>query len=369
MRKTLAVSLTLVLLSFAAPLVAQDEETWEPFSPDQLDNLLAPIALYPDPLLAQVLVAATFPDQIDEAARVVRDDPNAEVDGQPWDASVIAVAHYPEVLGMMADKLDWTSALGQAYVNQSTDVMASVQRLRAQAQAAGNLVTTPEMEVVNSGGDIELWPAQPQYLFVPQYDPAIVFFVRAPLFFHARFAIGAWLDFDFDWHGHRVFRHDWERDRGWVERSRPYVHLPRAYAAVEHREVVINRNVVRQRVNYRTLDRYNDVHRKSSFDTFHGSWHRTPTPPPATVETVHNKIITRNIDTNDPKLREFRGHVPQPPTAVHVTDTPAFTPSQGGFEPRVASHRGQISLAHVATPPPPPPPPHPEGRHEERKHR
>src|SRR5450759_5330035 len=164
MGKNLAVSLALSLMVLAPPLLAQDDADYEPFSPDQLDNLTAPIALYPDPLLAQVLVAATFPDQIDEAARFVRDDPNAyDIDDQPWDVSVKAVAHYPTVLQMMADKLDWTTSLGQAYVSQSTDVMESVQRLRAQARSAGNLDSTPEMQVVDSGGEIELWPAQPEY--------------------------------------------------------------------------------------------------------------------------------------------------------------------------------------------------------------
>src|ERR1700690_3821874 len=105
MGKNLAVSLALSLMVLAPRLLAQDDAGYEPFSSDQLD----------------------------QAARCVRNDVNADdVDGQPWDVSVKAIAHYPEVLEMMADKLDWTTALGQAYVNQSTDVMASVQRLRAQ---------------------------------------------------------------------------------------------------------------------------------------------------------------------------------------------------------------------------------------------
>jgi len=114
---------------------------YENYSPDQLDNLLAPIALYPDPLLAQVLPAATFVDQIDEASRYVRSYGQNGIDDQDWDVSVKAVAHYPAVLDMMADKIDWTTALGQAYVNQSTDVMISVQRLRRLASDQGNLIT------------------------------------------------------------------------------------------------------------------------------------------------------------------------------------------------------------------------------------
>ena len=223
MWKMLAASLALTLTMLAPPVRAQNiPYPAEPFSTDQLDNLTAPIALYPDPLLAQVLVAATFPDQIDEAARFVRNDPNAyDVDNQPWDVSVRAVAHYPTVLQMMADQLDWTTSLGQAYASQSTEVMESVQRLRVQARSMGNLVTTPEMEVVDSGGAIELWPAQPQYIYVPVYNPALVFFNRAPLSFRARFLIGAWLNVDFDWREHRVFYHGWESGRGRMDRSEP----------------------------------------------------------------------------------------------------------------------------------------------------
>ena len=351
MGKNLAVSLALSLMVLAPPLLAQDDEGYEPFSPDQLDNLLAPIALYPDPLLAQVLVAATFPDQVDQAARFVRDDTNADdVDGQPWDVSVKAVAHYPEVLEMMADKLDWTTALGQAYVNQSTDLMTSVQRLRAQARAAGNLTTTPEMEVVDSGGEIELWPAQPQYIFVPEYDPAVVFFGRAPLSFHTRFPIGAWLIYDCDWRGHRVFDHGWERGRGWVERSRPYVHVNNVYGNDGRRNAIINPSVSQRRVNYQALDRYDDVHRGSNFDNFHrstGGVAVADRAAPPNRGAVQNKIMARNINTGDARLNGYRGHVPQAPTAVHAPNTPAFTPARGGFDPRVASQRGQASRAQA----------------------
>src|SRR5581483_11695994 len=118
------------------------------FDNDQLDNLVAPIALYPDPLLAQVLVAATFPDQIDEADREMRAGADRyDIDDAPWDVSVKAIAHYPSVLHMMASKLDWTTSLGQAYVSQSTDVMNAVQRLRIHARDAGYLATNPQQEV------------------------------------------------------------------------------------------------------------------------------------------------------------------------------------------------------------------------------
>ena len=374
MGKILAVSLVLVSAVFTSFVRAQGYAQYEAFSPDQLDNLLAPIALYPDPLLAQVLLAATFPDQIDDAARFVRADSNpGDVDGQWWDVSVRSVAHYPTVVAMMADKLDWTTALGQAYANQSTDVMASIQRLRAQARRAGNLYTTPELQVVDTGGEISLWPTQPQYIYVPQYDPAVVFFARAPLFFGARFVIGAWLNFDFNWGQHRVFYHGWDGNSGWIGRSREYIHPNPHYVSNTYRNVPINRAVIRQPLNYGALNRYDDVHRTTNFNNFRGNDRVVSQPPAGRNDrvviqppvqpyrtqgqpyraTVPNKIITRNIDTTNRNINDFRGHAPQSPVQIHAPVAPAFNPVRGGFDPRATSQRGQTSRALVRTAPAP----------------
>ncbi|HYL93154.1 MAG TPA: DUF3300 domain-containing protein, partial [Alphaproteobacteria bacterium] len=164
MRRALVLSLALSVIG--APLAQtaagspgssfapqdQDNQGYVQFSSEQLENLVAPIALYPDPLLSQVLVAATFVDDVDEAARWVRANGPNGIDDQPWDVSVKAVAHYPTVIEMMADKIDWTTSLGQAYVNQSTDVMIAVQHLRHMAHDVGNLESTPQQEV-NVDGD------------------------------------------------------------------------------------------------------------------------------------------------------------------------------------------------------------------------
>ena len=146
-------------------------------STEQIDNLLAPIALYPDPLLAQVFPASTFVDQVDQAARWLRSNNNnpAKIDSQTWDVSVKSVGHYPQVVYMMSDKLDWTTALGQAYVNQSTDVLTSVQRLRARAKSAGYLVSTPQQVVIVEKEVIKVVPAQPQVIYVPTYNPQVVY--------------------------------------------------------------------------------------------------------------------------------------------------------------------------------------------------
>jgi hypothetical protein len=323
------------------------------FTSEQLDNLLAPIALYPDPLLAQVLVAATFPDQIDEAARSMRAYGHYDIDDADWNVSVKAVAHYPSVLAMMADKIDWTTSVGQAYVNQSTDVMEAVQRLRQQARSFGNLVTTREQEIVETDGFIYIYPANAQLIYVPTYDPAIVFFRRpgfvwGPLItFSVGFVIGAWLNHDCDWRHHRVFYHGWTGGPVWVVRSRPFIHPTRIYVDRGFENVVINRRVIDHRVNYGALDRYRSIHRDKDFsDVRRGPgnvpFHREPGAGEANRD---NKIIRRNIDPNDPRIRENRGYgqAPQGPPVVKAeppiarvprTDVPPSQPNVPGREDR-----------------------------------
>ena len=148
----------------------------ELFYPEELDDLLAPIALYPDPLIAQILPAATFIDQIDEAARYINQyGQAARIDDQPWDVSVKAVAHYPDVLFMMDQKYEWSASLGQAYVNQPQEVFEAIQRLRAEAMANGNLVSTAQQEVIVDGAVIRIVPAQAEVIYLPSYDPMLVY--------------------------------------------------------------------------------------------------------------------------------------------------------------------------------------------------
>ena len=138
----------------------------------ELDQMLGPIALYPDPLIAQILPAATLPSEIVLADRYVSGggDPNL-IDQQPWDPSVQALARYPALLSWLDDNLAWTTALGQAFLYQQQDVMDSIQRLRAQAQALGNLQSTPQENVVMDDGTIEILPANPEVIYVPVYQP------------------------------------------------------------------------------------------------------------------------------------------------------------------------------------------------------
>ena len=132
----------------------------QPFTAAQLDQLLAPIALYPDDLLAQTLMAASYPLEVVEAARWSKDNPNlkgdaavAAVKDKGWDVSVTSLVAFPQVLAMMNNKLDWTQKIGDAMIAQQSDVAASIQRLRAQAQAAGNLKSTPQQKVTHAAGE------------------------------------------------------------------------------------------------------------------------------------------------------------------------------------------------------------------------
>jgi hypothetical protein len=153
-------------------------QQWSALSPDQLNQLVAPIALYPDSLVAQVLGASTYPTQIVEADRFVQSQGGAPpdqiaqmVNGQNWDPSVKALVAFPSVLANMDKNLDWTTQLGNAYYNQPQDVMNSVQTLRQQAYAAGHLQSSPQLAVNYSPGDIVIEPANPAVVYVPYYDP------------------------------------------------------------------------------------------------------------------------------------------------------------------------------------------------------
>ena len=183
--------LLLVPLGGGGQLSAQTEQygsVAQPAGPDytaeQLDQLLAPIALYPDALLSQILMAATYPLEVVSATRWVQDPNNARLRGdqladvleqQDWDPSVKSLVPFPQVLQMMNSKLDWMQALGNAFLAQEGDVMDSVQHLRAQARAAGTLRSTTQQVVSVEGPTIVVEPANPQVVYVPYYNPLYVY--------------------------------------------------------------------------------------------------------------------------------------------------------------------------------------------------
>ncbi|MBY0322832.1 MAG: DUF3300 domain-containing protein [Reyranella sp.] len=164
----------------------------QPFSAAQLDQMMAPIALYPDPLLAQMLMAATYPLEVVEAARWSKDNPSlkgeaalAAVKDKGWDVSVTSLVAFPQVLAMMNSKLDWTQKIGDAMIAQQSDVAASIQRLRAQSQAAGMLKSTPQQTVTSQPASagapagtpaaIVIQPTNPDVVYVPTYDTNAVY--------------------------------------------------------------------------------------------------------------------------------------------------------------------------------------------------
>ena len=220
---------------FAPRAQAQDQvpppmPAGQTFTDAQLQQLLGPIALYPDPLIAIMLPAATLPTEIVVADRYVSGggDPN-QIDQQPWDPNVQALAHYPAVLKWMDDNLNWTTQLGEAFQNQQDDVMNAVQELRTQAYNLGNLQSTPEQQVVNDNGYIEIVPANPDDLYVPQYQPDQVYsdqyVAGAPyVTYGAGFIIGPWLIGDFDWRHHHLYHwdHDHPRPHGWWHQPPQY---------------------------------------------------------------------------------------------------------------------------------------------------
>jgi Protein of unknown function (DUF3300) len=168
--------------STGAETQAQSTEP-APQSAQQIQSLVAPIALYPDALVAQILSGSTFPDQIALAQNWVLQHTDLsgkklmeEVNKQDWDASVKALTQFPSVLDDMAKNLAWTSQLGEVYHYQPKDVMEAVQALRAKAEAAGNLKSSEQIKVVQqSPSTIVIEPANPQVVYVPQYNPAVIY--------------------------------------------------------------------------------------------------------------------------------------------------------------------------------------------------
>lgn len=222
-----------------APAPAPSAPPYVQQTPDQLEQLVAPIALYPDSLVAQILAASTFPEQVVEADRWAQANQGLQgealaqaADEQPWDASVKALTAFPAVLGNMDRNLSWTSSLGDAYYNQPDQVMTAIQTMRQRAQAAGTLQSTPQQVVSTQGPDIDIEPANPDVVYVPAYDPWVVYGIPllpwpdwypypgiwydGPfLAFGLGFSIGffggygwGWHHWGFDWdHHHVVFNH------------------------------------------------------------------------------------------------------------------------------------------------------------------
>jgi len=223
-------------------------------SPEQLQQLVAPIALYPDALIAQILPAATYPDQVIEAGKWMEQHKDlqggqlaTEVDKQSWDASLKALTQFPAVLANMSRNLAWTSELGDAYVNQQQALSQAIQTMRERAKQAGNLNTTPQEKVDTKGKTIIIQPAQADVVYVPQYDPWLVYgdplavfpgwypypglFLDGPgIGFGFGFGIGLFGGFGWGWHG---WGFDWGHGGRVVYNHNTYI---------SHSNTIVNRN-------------------------------------------------------------------------------------------------------------------------------
>ncbi len=172
----------ILLLAVPPPTFGQSSGTTTAFRQEELDQMLAPIALYPDSLLAQVLMAAAYPLEVVQADRWVKQNKhlkgeqlNAALDKMDWDLSVKALVPFPSVLSMMSEQLDWTSKLGEAFLAKQAEVMDTVQKLRAKARDQGNLQTTKEQKVIVQDQTIVIEPANPTVVYVPTYNPTVVY--------------------------------------------------------------------------------------------------------------------------------------------------------------------------------------------------
>jgi hypothetical protein len=223
-----------------------------PHSPDELNQLVAPIALYPDALVAQIVAAASYPTEVVEADRWIQQNPGLKgeelakaADLQSWDPSVKALTQFPSVLATMDKNLSWTSALGEAYVNQPQNVLDAVQVMRQRAQQAGNLKSTPQEAVTTEGQTIVIQPAEPDVVYVPEYDPWDIYgeplafypgwvgvpgaFVGPGIAFGLGVGVGVFGGFGWGWH-------HWGAD--WHRREVEYNHN----TYISHSPTFINHN-------------------------------------------------------------------------------------------------------------------------------
>ncbi len=228
--------LILLALFLAAPagLVAQDNGlpagTDRVYSQEELDRLLAPLALYPDALLSQILMASTYPLEVAEADQWVKGHPslfgeklNEALKDKPWDASVKSLCNFPRVLSAMSENLEETSSLGDAFLGQQDQVMDTIQNLRKKAREEGNLKSTAQQNVSEKDGDILIEPVKPDVLYAPAYDPCWVYgpwwypTCPSPWFYPGFYLSGAYISgpsiwigpwghwSGFYWHRHRVY--------------------------------------------------------------------------------------------------------------------------------------------------------------------
>jgi hypothetical protein len=183
-RKIISAVILVTILTAAGAQAQTEVQTYSnsKFSREELVQMLAPIALYPDALLSQFLIAASYPFEVAEAERWLAKNPGRVGESldnalkeKNWDVSVLSLCQYPKIMTMMVENLNWTSRIGDAFVNQQQDVMDAIQELRTKAHNQGNLTTTSEQKVIVEERIIRIEPAVPDYIYIPVYDPYVIY--------------------------------------------------------------------------------------------------------------------------------------------------------------------------------------------------
>ncbi len=371
MRRLLVGLFALIVL--VLPLAGAQTPTGQGYSQDELDQLLAPIALYPDELLMQVLIAATYPLEVVEAGRFVQQNPNLRGDAldqalaeKNWDPSVQSLAAFPQVLAMMSDKLEWTQRLGDAFLVDQQRVMDTAQALRRRAEAAGNLRSTPQQSVIDQSDQIVIEPAQPDVVYVPVYDPLIVYgpwwapayppwywypppiygypvgvVITSGIFFGSAWRVSHhhWSWAHADWRGHHV-NVDVSNNRFWSRPGRPTPHPGGNWQHVpEHRRGVAYPNAS-TRDHYRSVDP-NAVRARQDFRGYD-----LPRPD----RNVQRP--SRSVDRPAPN------HVQPAPQAARPSPPPravgpTFDPGLSRQQAQMNAQRGLHSRESIGTAPPP----------------
>ena len=362
--KTLLVllcSFSLAAGGFAQAPAAQDAVVAvQPFTSDELDQLLGPIALYPDPLIGLILPASTVPSDIVMADRYMGEngDP-AQIANQPWDDSVKGLTHYPDLLKWLDQNLAWTTQLGSAYLAQPTDVMNSIQQLRARAKADGTLMNSDQQQVgADDSGDITISPADADTVYVPQYNTDAVYdddytLDDGPVItYGAGCPVGPWLDYWPNWRQQCIYFGDWHR---WHIRpgegkftndptSHPWRPTPGRATPFQVTSYQARPIVARTQ----PLSGVAIVHSKHP--------NNTTNPRPGFVAPPEADYTGRGTMVRPGRAIVSRPVAVQPPE-VQIPQETAITGYGRGSDARAASERGQFSRQSTAVPYYRPPPP------------
>ena len=330
-------------------------QAYNPLTPDQLDQLVAPIALYPDSLVAQILAASTFPNELADADQFVQshqgvppDQMGQMIDGLNWDPSVKALVAFPTVLANLDKNINWTSQLGNAYYNQPQDVMAAVQVMRQRAYEAGNLKSNQQLAVTYQPNDIVIAPANPTVVYVPYYNPWVVygtpvvawggyyapppppgyaFGVGLAIGFGVGIAVASWNHWGWGWH-------NW--GCGWGNRTVVYnrnVYVSRSVTVVNHgyyggydRNVAArnyNRNIAVHAPNYRPG--YNGRYAQSP--VYHNSYNHTATNSYNRTVSNNNYNRTNTNNYNHPTANNNNYNRPTTNNNYHPAPNNASRPA------------------------------------------